>query len=67
MFSRQVLYNARIEAKLVITEQRFAHLFRISALAPDFSFSLGKQIRVKPKGSLIVGVAQWRRTLMLRE
>lgn len=67
LFARMLLYNGKIEARLVLTQQRFAHLFRLNALAPDFSFSLGKQVRIRVHSPLSVGVAQWRRTLMLRE
>lgn len=66
-YSRQVFYNAKIEAKVVLTTQREAYLFRVHSNEPDFSFILGKSIKIKEKETLVVEVCQFHKTMLLRE
>lgn len=67
LYSRQLLYNCKIEARLLLTEQRYVHLFRLQGSDPDFTFSTGKNIRIKVRTPLSITLLQWKRSLMLRE
>lgn len=52
---------------MILTTQKEAYLFRMQAQEPDFSFILGKNIKIKEKGSLVIQVCQFHKTLLLRE
>jgi hypothetical protein len=67
VYSRLVFYNGKIEARVILTQQKNAYLFRMNAEEPDFTFILSKNIRVRVKSPLILQVSQVHRTLLLRE
>lgn len=66
-FSREVFYNTKVDARVILTLQKEAYLFRMDSNEPDFSFLLHKNIRIKEKEPLVIEVTQVHKTLLLRE
>ena len=62
-----MLYNGRIEAKLTVTQQGYAYLFRLQAEEPDFRFSASRNLRLRSTSALSLLVAHLKRSLLLRE
>ena len=67
VYQREVLYNGRVEARVVITQQKQVYLFRTSAEEPDFTFSLNKHIKVRKLGPLEVRVTQSKKVMLFKE
>ena len=61
------MYNGRVEAKVVVTQQKQVYLFRTSNEEPDFTFTLNKHTRVRRLGPLEVRVTQCKKVMLFKE
>jgi hypothetical protein len=61
------IFNKKIEANLIMTVDKYVHLFRLNSITPDFSFQLSSNISFKTQPPLTVEVTQYRKKYLIKK